>query len=889
MAKKPQTALLIDANALLHRAWHALPPMTAPDGKLVNAAYGFASVLINILQRERPDYLAACWDTAAPTFRHKAAPTYKAQREEQPQEFYDQIPLIKEIFSAFGGLNVELDGFEADDLLGTLAVKLAREGVEVTVLTSDRDVWQLIGPRIRVMAFKKGVSETVIYDEVGLFNATGLKPEQIAAFKALRGDASDNLKGVPGIGEKTATELISDFGDLDGVFKAAHDEKSDLRPAVRKKLLEGEQLARADYPLVQIVIDAPLNVRPEDLIRRQADQNEIRRLFTSLGFKSLLTRALGPGQGVQADSQTLQTPTIVKRSGDFTHIVPKKLKELENFLSAADKAGELYIHIVPAAQASLFSDQPELALAHGKTIALISQKMFEDKKFFSALKTALEDNELPKIGHGLKKIWKWLRDRGIELGPMTFDTEIASYLLAAGEGGHELDALAAALLDRVFADGEDRLAKEAEALIELKQLLERDLREKSLTPVLEKIEMPLIPILARMERRGILIDNDYLKSLAEDLRKEKAALEKDMIKLAGESFNPASPIQLGHILFEVLKIPVKGIRRGKTGISTAASELEKLAGAHPIIEKISAFRETAKLLSTYVEVMPALAHADGRVHTTYNQAVTSTGRLSSTDPNLQNIPIRTELGRKIRRGFVAPRGFKLLSCDYSQIELRIVAALAHDERMLKAFARDADIHISTAAAIWKVPEDEVTKDQRRAAKAVNFGIIYGQGPVGLSKSAGISFEEAQHFIEEYFLAYGGIREFLDQTKALAKVRGYVETLFGRRRPMGDINSPRPEIRAAAERMAINMPVQGTAADIIKLAMIKVAEELPKISERSSLLLQVHDELVFEVPEKEIAIVAKRVVDTMEQAVRIACPLKVEAKAGANWEEMQEIK
>ncbi|MFA4954979.1 MAG: DNA polymerase I [Patescibacteria group bacterium] len=888
--QKRQTALLLDANALLHRAWHALPPMTSSDGKLVNAVYGFSSVLINILRQERPDYLVACWDTAAPTFRHEAAPNYKAQREKQPQEFYDQIPPIKNVFEAFGGTNLELDGFEADDLLGTLAVRLAREGAEVTLLTSDRDVWQLIGPHIRVMAFKKGVSETVIYDEAALLTATGLKPEQIAAWKALRGDASDNLKGVPGIGEKTATELITTYRDLKGVFAAAHDEKSVLRPAVRKKLLEGEALAMADYPLVQIVTDVPLKIESKDLKRRLADQAKIKQIFTALGFKSLLTRALGPsGNSTQEDEVAEpRKAERVQAGSKYTVTTPQKEKDLQVFLAGARKSGELYVHVHRAAQASLFSEQPELALAYGDAVALIGKGIFEDKKTFSLLKEILEDRGVPKFGHGLKAVWHWLKDRDIELESIGFDTEIASYLLAAGEGGHDLETLAAAHLDRVFKDGEERLASEIQALMELRIKLSKELEEKTLTQVLQKIELPLVSILARMERRGILIDKGYFKQLADELRLEKAKLEKDMIEAAGETFNPASPSQLAHILFDVLKIPVKGIKRGKTGMSTAASELDKLEGVHPIIEKISAFRETAKLLSTYVEVMPALMDKEGRVHTTFNQAVTSTGRLSSTEPNLQNIPIRTELGRKIRRGFIAPRGFDLLSCDYSQIELRIVAALAHDERMLQAFARNADIHISTAAAIWKIPEDEVTKDQRRAAKAINFGIIYGQGPFGLAKSAGISYEEAQHFIEEYFLVYKGIREFLDQTKALARVRGYVETLFGRRRPMNDINSPRPEIRAGAERMAINMPVQGTAADIIKFAMIKVAEELPKISAHSNLLLQVHDELVFEVPEKETSAAAARLVEIMEQTVKIGCPLKVDAKAGKNWEEMKGV-
>jgi len=908
VGRMPQkTALLIDANALIHRAWHALPPLTSSDGKLVNAVYGFALVLQKILGSEKPDYLVICWDTAAPTFRHVAAPEYKAQREEQPQEFYDQIPLVKELVTAYGGTNVALDGFEADDLLGTFATSLATDTVNVSILTSDRDAWQLIGPHVKVIAFKKGVSETVTYDESLLKETTGLRPDQIVDYKAMRGDASDNLKGIPGIGEKTATELLLKFDDLKGIFKAAKNAKSDLTPSVRQKLIDGEKTAEKMLPLVRIVTDVPVHLKTSELVTRPADQEAIKELFTRLGFKTLLARAIGGASRKNAVMDNAHEPihattppasTIARMPkpkktvgavNAVTHAQIASAKDLKELFDAAYAEGELIIHPLETEQASLFADLPELALGTRMTSAVLTRSIMEQKDVAPLLRAALADASLKKTGHAMKDAWHWCHEKMLELEGVAFDTEIASYILSAGEGGHDLETLAAAELGVVFSDGEQRPFQKVDAIRMLRQKLSEELTAQRLTHILDRFELPLIPVLGRMEEFGILIDRPYFKHLSEDFRLVKQRLEKEMMKLAGEEFNPASPGQLADILFDTLKLSTKGIKKGKTGFSTAASELEKLEGAHPIIEKVGEFREVTKLLSTYVDTLPEQADAEGRVHTTFNQTVAATGRLSSTDPNLQNIPIRTELGRKIRRGFISQPGHVLLSCDYSQIELRVIAALAKDAKMLEAFEKGLDIHTATAAAIWHVPLDEVTKDQRRAVKAINFGIIYGQGPQGLSKAAGVPFEEAKEFIAEYFHVYSGIREYLDQTKALAHARGYVETLFGRRRPIPEINSPLPQMRAAAERMAINMPVQGTATgDLVKLALIEIAKRLPEISPKTRLLLQVHDEVVLEVPEKEVTKVAAAVRDIMENIEKIGVPLVVDAKFGKNWEEMEKV-
>ncbi|MFA5936095.1 MAG: DNA polymerase I [Patescibacteria group bacterium] len=890
-----ETALLIDANAMIHRAWHALPPLTAPDGKIVNAVYGFASVLMNVVAQERPTYLVVCWDTPEPTYRHEANKEYKAGRVEQPDEFYAQFDLVHDVVDVFGGTNVELPGYEADDLLATFATSFANAGIHVTLLTSDRDVWQLISPLVHVMAFKKGVTETTIYDVKMLKEVTGLNPEQIIDYKALRGDSSDNLKGVPGIGEKTATELLLKYSDLESVFKAAHNPKSVMSPSVRQKLIDGEKSGRETLHLVRLMTDAPVKIKLPQLVRRSVDEDALRKLFTTLGFKTLLARALGKSKdettkmvGVKSamkESRKKEVVTVSVPSAE--HVPVPTAKDIEAFCKTVKKEGTVIVRPLQVAQASLFAEVPGIALGSASSSILVPSSALTGPAA-KTIAAMLADEAIKKTGHGLKVAYHWATERGFELNGIGFDTEIAAALVSAGDGKYELEELAAAHLDMHLSDGEARPLAEIDAIRALVPFLEKELASQKMEPIWKRFEQPLIPILAEMEDHGIMINLPYFKKLVDDFRIVKARLEKEMEKLAGEPFNPGSPQQLGRILFDVLKISSKGIKRGKTGISTAASELEKLEGLHPIVEKISEFREVAKLLSTYVEALPALADKEARIHTTYNQIGAATGRMSSTNPNLQNIPIRTELGREIRRGFIAGKGNVLLSCDYSQIELRVIAALAKDEKMLEAFRQNVDIHTATAAAIWHVPLEEVTKDQRRAAKAINFGIIYGQGPVGLSKVAGVSFDEAKRFIAEYFHVYSGVHEYLEQTKVMARANGYVETLFGRRRPMADINSPLPQFRAAAERMAINMPVQGTAADLMKLAMIHVADELPKISKECRMLLQVHDELVFEVSEKEAPRVAKAIVDVMESVEKIGVPIVVDAKVGKNWDEMKAV-
>ena len=879
-------ALVIDANALIHRAWHALPPMTAPDGKLVNAVYGFTSILIKILAQERPDVLAVCWDTEAPTFRHEALETYKAQREKQDQAFYDQFDDVKEVVQVLGGTNLELDGYEADDLLGTLAVKLEKDNYNVLLLTGDKDAWQLIDDNVSVVAFKKGVSETVIYTPESLEEITGLRPDQVVDFKAVRGDASDNIPGIKGIGEKTMTELLQKFDNLKGILKAAKDNKSDIKPAVRQKLLDGEQVALETLPIVKIVTNVPIKFKTVDLLRRKVDQDQVVELFSKYGFRSLVARLFGKQEEKEDHRTSHAARSTSKKIGDFKHEVVKSIEDFKKFFDIVKKEGKLYIYLPEVLQESLFEDLPQVVFGSKQVRVSVAKAIFDIKEAQKILGEVIQDKDVKKVGHGLKEVWHWADALGMELKGVDFDTEIAAYLLAAGERGYDLKSVAAMKLQRVL--DENQYGAVIDTIRELEVKLRVELKEDKLISVLERFELPLIAILAKMEEEGIMVDVKYFKKLAEELRKEKTSLEKKMHKLAGEEFNPLSPKQLSHILFDILEISSKGLKRGKTGISTAASELEKMHGLHPIIEMIEDYRELSKLLSTYVEAIPELADTEGRVHTTFNQAVAATGRLSSSDPNMQNIPIRTELGRRVRKGFIAKKGYVLLACDYSQVELRIAAALSKDKAMLEAFENGEDIHTATAAKIWDLDPKDVTKDQRRVAKAINFGLLFGQGPQGLSRVAEISYAEAKDFIDRYFAAFSGIREYMDVSKALASSQGYIETLFGRRRPLPEINSPLHMVRAQAERMAINMPIQGTEADLIKLAMIDVARELPKASKDSRMLLQVHDELVLEVPEKEVEKVAKVVVETMQNVEKIGCPIVVDAKYGKNWEEMETV-
>jgi len=787
-----KTFLILDGNALLHRAWHALPQtMTTSDGTIVNAVYGFASVVEKMRADVKPDYMAVAWDLPGETWRHQAFKAYKATRVKKEQELYDQIPMIQKLMRAYGIPSLSAKGFEADDVIGTIARRNKKtKGLQTLIVTGDRDVLQLVDDSTQALFFVKGMSETKLYDEAAVRERFDLEPQQLIDLKAFMGDSSDNLPGVAGIGEKGAHELVKEFGSVEEVFKTLKQKPEAIKSTLQKKLEGQKDVALQMKKLVTIVTDVPLaGFAFDDAATREPDFSKLVEQFRTLEFRTFI----------------------------------KKYEQ--------------------KAQGSLFQDGVKQPLPAPQQVNGVT------------------------VGFDLKAE---MHRRGERMKGPLFDIQIAAYLLNSSGRQFELPAIAQQWLKKSTGDEQD--------LVALYHQLSSELKKTGLTKIMQEIEMPLLPILFEMEMAGVKLDSDFLKKLSEKMHHELDRLTKHIEKLAGREFNVNSPSQLADILFVDLKLSTKSIKKIKTGLSTGIDELEKLQELHPIVKLIMQYRESAKLVSTYVDALPQLVAKDGRLHTTFNQTIAATGRLSSTNPNLQNIPVRTEAGREIRKAFVAEPGNVLLSADYSQIELRIASVIAHDEPFMKAFKEGADIHTRTAAEVWGVQESEVTKEQRYAAKAINFGILYGMGVRSLAKSTNLSQNEAREFLDKYFEIHPAIQEYIERTKQQAHQDGFVQTLFGRRRYLPEIHSGVQMLVAGAERMAVNMPMQGTQADIIKMAMIKVAEA--KLEAR--LLLQVHDELVFEVAEKQAPKIGEEIRRIMSAVVKLPVPLVVDVAIGKNW-------
>lgn len=905
MPARKQRFVIIDGNALIHRAFHALPPLTTKKGEIVNAVFGFASVLLKVLKELKPDYVAATFDPPGKTFRHQDFPAYKAQRIKPPQELYDQIPRVKELVAAFRIPAFEKPGYEADDVIGTLTNKA--KDVEKVIVTGDMDTLQLVDDETRVYTLKKGIGETVLYDRPAVQERFGLTPEQLIDFKALRGDPSDNIPGVPGVGDKTAADLLQTFGTVEELYQALKKKSAKAQTipeGLREKLLSHQKDVQLSKKLVTIVRSVPVTFDLAKTARSRYDRQRVVDLFRELEFQSLLSRLPPDEAQRQAELELKTQATVPKRKGQRYELVRTREEwdTLERELKAVTRL---------AVDTETSDLDPFTAQLLGVSLAWkpgqASFISLRGELTPDLLKPFLEDRKVEKVGHNSKFDLEVLRQHGIELQPLVFDTMIASYLLHAGTRQHNLDAAVftefgyemmpiEALIGPkgkkqlpMRSVPEEKLSwyscEDADFTLRLSEAYRPKLTAEHLDRVFRQIEIPLLPVLADMEAAGVAIDADLLESLSKTLGRKLEQLEARITKLAGTSFNINSPGQLKVVLFEKLQLESKGLGRTKTGISTSAEELEKLKGSHPIIPLIIEYREYQKLKSTYLDALPQLvSQRDGRLHTSFNQTVAATGRLSSSEPNLQNIPIRTEWGQKIRQAFVALPHFKLLSADYSQIELRIAASLANDTKMLEAFEKGEDIHSRTAAEVHGVPLGKVSPTQRYSAKAINFGIIYGLGSVGLSQSTGMTRDEARAFIEKYLTIYRGIANYIEETKALAHKLGYSETLFGRRRKLPEINSNQPMLRSQAERMAINMPIQGTQADIIKMAMVAVSRGLPSVSPKARMILQVHDELLFEVPEDDVRKVGKFVKETMEGIHKFKAPLIVEIHAGANWDE-----
>ncbi len=903
MAGGKPLLVLFDGNALVHRAFHAIqqPLIVSKTGELVSAVYGFALMLLKVLNELKPTHYAIAFDYPGPTFRHQKFEGYKAQRPGAPEELRNQFQRVRELVTAFRMPTFEAEGYEADDVIGTLCRQASEGGIDTIIVTGDTDTIQLVSDQVRVLVPRPGrpFGDTILYDEEAVRQRYGLEPFQIADLKGLKGDPSDNIPGVPGIGEKTATKLIREFGSIDGIYEHI-DEVTP--PKLREILRENEKLARQSKELATIVREVPVTL---DLARcniRGYDRGRVVELFRELEFVSLLGKlpqeALPPASGVA-------------KAAERDYRIVRTLEALDELVAELSRAKSFAIDLETTSKEAMRAELVGIALSMTPGMAYylpIGHRVGEQLplgQVLERLKPVLKAPEIAKIAHNGNYDMIVLAEHGVELENLSFDTMIAAHLL--GEKTLSLKALAFSRLgmemtpisaligsgsrQALMADvGIDSAAEyacaDADMTGRLRELLEPELREKGLWSLFAQVEMPLVPVLVWMERNGVAIDADFLREMSHSLGRRMAELEAEVYNWVGHKFNINSPQQLGRVLFEELKLP--RARKTKSGYSTDAAVLEGLKGTHPVVEQLLEYRQLMKVKSTYVDVLPTLINPKtGRVHTSFSQTSTATGRLSSSDPNLQNIPVRGELGRQMRRSFIAdPSGDNfLLSADYSQIELRVLAHLSQEPLLIAAFARDEDIHASTASEVFGVAREKVTPDMRRVAKTVNFGVIYGMSDYGLEQVTELSREEAARFIYSYFEKYPRVKQYLDATKQEARERGYVQTLLGRRRYIPEINSSNAQVRSAAERMAVNMPVQGTAADIIKLAMIGLKRRMDELGLESRMILQIHDELLFEVPRGELEVMRGLVEEIMPKAMTLSVPLKVEVKIGRNWGEM----
>jgi len=905
--KKP-LLVLFDGNALIHRAFHALPPLTvSKTGEMVSAVYGFALMVLKVVNELKPTHYAIAFDMKAPTFRHQLFEQYKAQRPKAPEELVNQFGRVRQLVEAFHIPIFELEGYEADDILGTLSQQASHQDIDTIIVTGDADTMQLVSPRVKILYPRPrgGFSDTMLYDEAAVSQKYGVKPEQIADFKGLVGDPSDNIPGVRGIGEKTAVKLIQQFGSIEQIY----DHIDEVTPARLQALLrENEAIARQSKELATIVIQTPISLNLDDCQVSQYDRHQVTELLRELEFVSLLPKL--PQIEIENEAPARVETKPPQRDYRIVNTTPA-LDELLDRLSAAKSfAFDLETTSLDPMSAQLvgISFSPAPGEAYYIPVGHVGWGQIEQlplEQVIARLKPPLEDQNLAKLAHNGKYDMAVLAEYGITVKNLTFDSMLAAYLL--GEKSLGLKALAFSKLaiemtpitDLIGSGAKqismsqveiarvaDYACADADMTGRLAEMLQAELHHQGLWQLFFHVELPLMPVLVHMERNGIALDTKLLRQMSHRLGEQLLKLEAEVYNSVGHQFNINSPQQLSTVLFDELRLAPA--RKTKSGFfSTEASVLEELRGAHPIMDYLLQYRHLAKLKSTYVDALPSLINPKtGRVHTSLNQTQTATGRLSSSEPNLQNIAVRDELGKEIRKSFITPSGSYLLAADYSQIDLRALAHLSQDKSLLAAFQRDEDIHTATAAQVFGVDPSAVTPDMRRVAKTVNFGVIYGMSDYGLEQATGLSREEAAQFIAAYFEKYPGVKQYLESTKEQARKEGFVQTLLGRRRSIPEINSSNRQVREAAERMAINMPVQGTSADIIKVAMINLDREIDKRRLESKMLLQVHDELIFEVPEAELEEMSQLASKLMSTAIELSVPLKVDIKTGTNWGEME---
>ena len=867
--------LLLDGNSLAYRAFFALPLLTNDSGIHTNAVYGFTTMLQRILEEEQPTKILVAFDAGKTTFRHETFTEYKGGRQKTPPELSEQFPYIRKLIDAYGIKRYELELYEADDIIGTLAKEASSQDMDVIIVSGDRDLTQLATEQVTVYITKKGITEIEKNTPDFIEEKYGLTPQQIIDMKGLMGDASDNIPGVPGVGEKTAVKLLKEHGSVEALYAAMDAVKASK---MKEKLVANEEQALMSKKLATIFTEAPIAITLSDLAYNGPDEEELMNVWRELGFKSLIDKS---DFTVQEEEQA---------PFDYKIVQEVKAEDLKDVMAVHLELEDEHYHTC---------QQLGIALTDGMSTIYVP---FDIAAKSDALRLWLEDATKIKYMSDSKAAQAALKRAGIRIAGVEFDLLLASYINNPGLSGDDVATLAKELGYRdvqanevVYGKGAKRAIPAIEVLAEhagrkafavwsLQPKLETLLKENEQFELYKNLELPLASILGEMESEGITVNRATLEKMGQELKDKLVVIEQEIYAEAGEAFNINSPKQLGVILFDKLGLPV--IKKTKTGYSTAADVLEKLKPEHAIIEHILLYRQLGKLQSTYIEgLLKEIHKEDGKVHTRFQQALTATGRLSSTDPNLQNIPIRLEEGRKIRQAFVPSKeDWILFSADYSQIELRVLAHMSMDKNLVEAFREDMDVHTRTAMDVFHVSADEVDSNMRRAAKAVNFGIVYGISDYGLSQNLDITRKEAATFIEKYFASFPGVKEYMDDIVQDAKFNGYVTTILNRRRYLPDIASSNFNLRSFAERTAMNTPIQGSAADIIKKAMIDMDARLKKENMQAKLLLQVHDELIFEAPKEEIAMLEKIVPEVMENAIELAVPLKVDFNYGATWYE-----
>ena len=848
--------MILDGNSIVNRAFYGVRPLNAPDGRPTNAVYGFLAILQKLLEEQKPEAVCVSFDLKAPTFRHKEYEGYKAQRKPMPEELAEQIPMLKETLDAMGIRRYELEGYEADDILGTASAICERDGWDCVIVTGDKDSLQLISDKTSVCNVKTrmGQTETIVYTPERFREEYGFEPKLMVDLKALMGDSSDNIPGVPGVGEKTAMALVQNYGTIENIY--AKLDSLDVKDGVKKKLAQGKDSAEKSYWLATIVRDVPLEFKPEENLWDRDYTPELYGIFKSLGFNKFIEKwGLEPGSVPAGNTQEAK---------GLEHCAPLTAEETEELIKAVKSAPWVAVYSLDGLDS--------LEICDGEKVYEAAWNRCGEN--YDRLLRAVFSPEVKKAGHNIKDLMGLLMKEGLSTEGFVFDTALAAYLLEATESDYAPERISVRYAGRELSG--------AEAVFALYPTLDAKMKELGMEKLYYDIELPLCRVLSEMEESGFYVDRKALYDFGESLNAGINALQESIWSHAGHEFNINSPKQLGAVLFEELMLPYG--KKTKTGWSTNADVLEKLQDKHPIIKEVLDYRMLTKLKSTYAEGLLKVISQDGRIHTSFQMTVTATGRLSSTEPNLQNIPVRKELGAQIRNMFVAAPGMMLVDADYSQIELRLLAHISGDQAMKEAFLSGEDFHTVTASKVFGVPVEQVTPTLRSRAKAVNFGIVYGISAFSLAQDIGVYTNEAKAYMDAYLERYHGVRDYMKNIVESAKEKGYVSTIYGRRRYLPELKSSNFNMRSFGERVALNMPVQGTAADIIKLAMVNVHRRLKETGLKARLILQVHDELIVECPGEEAEQVRDILTEEMENAAHLSVPLVAEAHIGHSWAE-----